>query len=237
MPPCCGYYLLNNANFWLWGLYGNDDPVGWEIVPTVRETAEYGGRLQWPAGSGEIAFSYHHRRADYSALVPPNAPPGTHSWTPEDRFGLDGKWDVVLGLWFEAVLSHQHDPLVGLPYRRFATVGADYTFGVGQGLTVLAEHLMLGASEEPAGSSPTTNYSALSLRLPWGVVDDFSLILYNDWDEKQLYSFLEWRRIYDRWSFHLMAFANPVETASSPLMPGGGLLVGNGLRALVVFNH
>jgi len=231
------FYLLNNANLWLWGLYDNEEPVGWEIVPTARETAEYGGRLQWPAGNGEIAFSYHHRRADYASLAPAAVPAPVDSRTSEDRFGLDGKWDMILGLWFEAVLSHQHDPLAGLPYRRFGSVGADYTFGVGQGLTFLVEHLFLGSSEEPLGRSSTSNYSAASLQWPWGVVDDFNLILYKDWDENELYSFLEWRRTYDRWSLHLMAFANPEEAGSSPIMPGSELLAGRGLRALVVFNH
>jgi hypothetical protein len=69
------------------------------------------------------------------------------------------------------------------------------------------------------------------------VVDDFNVILYSDWGEKELYSFLEWRRTYDRWSLHLMAFANPEEAGSSPIMPGSELLAGRGLRALVVFNH
>ena len=47
------YTFLNNANIWLWGLYGNDDPKGWEAVPTQRKSAEYGGRLQAPFLSGE----------------------------------------------------------------------------------------------------------------------------------------------------------------------------------------
>ena len=69
------YYLLSNANVWLWGMMGNDTPKGWEILPSTSDDPEYGGRLQVPVGPGEIAASYHHRRADASAVLPP-VPPG-----------------------------------------------------------------------------------------------------------------------------------------------------------------
>ena len=49
------YYFLNNANIWAWGLYGNNDTKGWETVQTAKRTPEYGGRIQSPLGSGEIA--------------------------------------------------------------------------------------------------------------------------------------------------------------------------------------
>ncbi len=39
------YTLLNNANIWLWGLYGNNDTKGWELSPTEKKTSEYGGRV------------------------------------------------------------------------------------------------------------------------------------------------------------------------------------------------
>ena len=38
------YYFLNNANIWIWGLYGNDNLKGWEFFPTRSRSAEYGGR-------------------------------------------------------------------------------------------------------------------------------------------------------------------------------------------------
>ena len=77
------YYFLNNANVWLWGLYGNDETKGWEVIPTDAQSIEYGGRVQYPIGSGEIALTYDHRKADFgnsllsqvnsdSSLVPEN---------------------------------------------------------------------------------------------------------------------------------------------------------------------
>jgi len=157
--------------------------------------------------------------------------------TSMDRYALDAKWDILVGFWFEAVLVHQLHDALARPYRQFGSLGIDYTFGIGQGLTVLAEHLVLGTGEQPLEPADSSDYSAFSLRYRWGVVDEFSLILFSDWDPRQLYSFLEWRRTYDRWSLHLMVFANPQESQPSPFFPGSDLLAGTGLRALVVFNH
>ncbi|MCK4930924.1 MAG: hypothetical protein KAT01_02070, partial [Candidatus Aminicenantes bacterium] len=60
------YYFVNNSNIWLWGLYGNEDPKGLEVVPTKKGTVEFGGRIQAPLWTGELAFTYHHRNAEYS---------------------------------------------------------------------------------------------------------------------------------------------------------------------------
>lgn len=63
------YNFLSNANIWLWGLYGNNDTKGWELSPTEKKTLEYGGRAQSPLWTGEFGVTYHHRRADLSALI------------------------------------------------------------------------------------------------------------------------------------------------------------------------
>jgi hypothetical protein len=231
------FYFGNNANIWFWGLYGDRDPRGWELAPTQDQEAEYGGRIQWPLGKGELAASYHHRRADISSLAPPLFPALADYEAPEDRYALDGKWDVTIGLWFEAAVVHQRHELVANRYRQFVCVGADYTFGLGQGLTVLAEHLRVGSTEDLFGAGMDLDYSAFSLRYPWGVVDEFGLILNYDWEAEDLYNFLEWRRTYDRWSFHLMGFANPAEAGIMPQAQGNSLLAGNGVRILIAFNH
>lgn len=42
------YYFSNNANIWMWGLYGNDRTKGWEAMPSFEDIPEYGGRIQLP---------------------------------------------------------------------------------------------------------------------------------------------------------------------------------------------
>ncbi|GAI27146.1 unnamed protein product, partial [marine sediment metagenome] len=34
-------YFLNNANIWVWGLYGNDDLRGWEYLPSEAKSVEF----------------------------------------------------------------------------------------------------------------------------------------------------------------------------------------------------
>ena len=38
------YYFTNNANVWLWGLYGNDEVKGWEVIPSDDKSIEFGVR-------------------------------------------------------------------------------------------------------------------------------------------------------------------------------------------------
>ena len=74
-----------------------------------------------------------------STTVPP---------VPEERFGLDGKWDVGVGVWLEAALTHQKTTLLSRPYQLAFNAGVDYTFGVGNGLTTMAELLPLRVARE-----------------------------------------------------------------------------------------
>ena len=69
------YYFLNNANIWVWALYGNDSRKGWEQIPSLKKVPEFGGRLQLPVSHGELGTTYHYRVADASSV--PNLPHGT----------------------------------------------------------------------------------------------------------------------------------------------------------------
>jgi hypothetical protein len=230
------YYFVNNANIWLWGLLGNKDPKGWELLPTVRDVPEYGGRIQVPVPNGEIALSLHHRTVDGGKLV---ALPQLSGDTdiPEDRIGVDAKWDLLLGLWLEGSMLHQDSELVRQSYRHFVTAGIDYTFGIGDGLTLLAENFSVSTSNEAFRSGDWSHVTGVSLTYPWGAVDALALILYNDYEAKDMYSFFDWRRRYDRWTFHLIAFANPDSFALPTTAAENTLLAGNGVQFLVVFNH
>ncbi len=92
------YYFPNNANLWLWALYGNEKPRPWDIGKTNQWIPEAGGRFQYPVPKGEIALSYHYRNADTRDLGP--AIP-VYEKVPENRIGLDGKIDLAVGLWLE----------------------------------------------------------------------------------------------------------------------------------------
>jgi len=230
------YYFPDNTNVWLWGLLGNAGTKGWELVPTESKTVEYGGRAQSPLWSGEIGLTYHHRRADLGALAPVPAGRGG-AVAPEDRFGIDGKWDVGIGLWCEAVLIRQASVAFPSQYQRQWTVGADYTFGVGNGLYAAAEYFRSDNTEEAFGSGTGRGFSALSLSYPVAIVDQVSAIVYRDWSRGDWYRILTWQRTFDNWNLYLLGFWNPVGIFIGPGQAGNNSFAGKGVEFMVMFNH
>ncbi|MFQ5628827.1 MAG: hypothetical protein ACE5I1_08705 [bacterium] len=231
------YTFLNNANIWLWGLYGNDDPKGWEIIPPKKNSFEYGGRVQYPLLNGEIAFSYHRREADLNRSL--NVKASIPVFIPEQRFALDGTWDAGVGLWFESAVIHQDFDIFPFTYSNFFLIGTDYTFGVGNGIHVLAEHLLLTLSRKPLGNNEDFNLSALSVDYNLGLLDRLQAIVFYSWDVEQFFRFVSWGRFYDNWSIYVNAFWNPHDVSALGFQSdvqssfGGGL----GLQVMVVLNH
>lgn len=232
-------YLPNNVTIWEWGLYGNDRAKGWEIDPTAEKRPEFGGRLQVPVSRGQLAFTTHHRRADFSegAMADGDL---EHAVTQEGRYALDGKWDVGIGLWFEGVISHQTSANIERPDQRALNVGADYTFAVGNGLYVLGEYFVLEQSRGIFGEGEGAKLGAVSLRYPIGLLDALSAILYLDATRDDTYRFVSWQRSYDRWQFYLMGFWNPRQSAiyqGQVSDAGQGHFTGRGVQIMAVFNH
>jgi len=218
-------HLKNNASFWLWGLKGEDEAKGLESVASEDDSLEIGGRFQHSIGEGELAYTYHHRRE-----APESGP------REEQRYALDGKWDLVAGLWFEAVVSRRADVTGELNTQHFLTLGADYTLPLGNGLHVVAENLWLGLAESPLASGRDTNYSALALDTSSGLLNRFFAVFSYDWERQGLSTYLSWARVYDKWSFYLNAYDNP-RTTQATMTSGETFGRGKGVQILVVFNH
>jgi hypothetical protein len=242
------YFLATNATIWTWGLYGNNDRKGLEASPSARGTPEFGGRFQFPAGPGELAVTTHHRRADgreaYSSPSAESPAPSSLealARTPEHRYGLDGKWDLGIGVWFEGVATRARPEGFGTLDQAALNVGADYTFALGNGLYVLGEYFILNQSLGVLGDDQTTRLLAVSGRYPLGLIDALSGIVYADAGGSDWYRFVSWQRTYDRWQLYLMGFWNP---RRSLVFPGGEVdsigrspMSGRGLQVMVVFNH
>ena len=165
-------------------------------------------------------------------MIPPQA-----ATPPEHRVGLDGKWDVGIGLWFEGAVIERDTDLLPYRYRQMLTVGADYTFDLGTGLTALGEHFRLQESNDLFGSGETVQISALSMTYRTSIVDQLSLIASHEWEGDQSSFFLEWRRTWDRWRLHLIGFSAPEGGAVLGGPPTDALYSGNGLQGVLVFNH
>ena len=260
-------YAKGNANVWAWGLLGNKDRRGFDLAPPDNKTPEFGGRVEVPLFKGEIAATYHHRKADIDGLTPIMSPapalslpasqilPATRIVSsfaaslsaspiavppvPEDRFGLDGKWDIGPGVWFEGALVHQQTPLLFTPYQRALTLGLDYTFGLGKGLYAAAEHFRIASSarafSRPLSPQAGLSFTALLLRYPLGLRDDISGIFYYDWRNRDIYRFLSWKHTTDALTFSAIVYWNPPELLVFQGQPGSGSFAGTGLELLLAY--
>lgn len=229
------YYFLNNANIWLWGLYGNDDTKGWEFFKTQDKSPEFGGRIQYPIFTGELGLTYHYRKFDFQ-LNPP-IPLIKFDPVPEERFGIDGKCDLVVGLWFESVVQHQKADFSPINYQHFNTIGLDYTFGIGNGLHILAEYFILNLSDKLLETGEKIELTAISMDYPIGMFDKLNFMSYYSQNDKAFYNFIIWQRTLDNWLFHLMGFWNPSTTIFKDLPTSTGFFSGKGVQLMVVFNH
>ncbi|MBN1158473.1 MAG: hypothetical protein JXA61_03765 [Bacteroidales bacterium] len=228
------YYFLNNVNIWLWGLYGNENPKGWETLKSIKHTPEFGGRLQTPLPRGEAGFSYHHRMADCSSLSDSAI---AFKKVPENRFGFDAKFDVVVGCWIEASWSN-HSKNIGIySNQEIINFGIDYTFGLGNGLTVIVEQLIASYDRKPFEFENSTTFSLMTLSYPVGIFDNISAVFYYDWTHDKSYNFVNWQKQFNKFTFYLMGYINPKEynipTQGSDQM----LYAGNGIQLMVVLNH
>jgi hypothetical protein len=228
------YVSSGNASVWAWALYGNDQPRGWDTLTTKPGTAEFGGRAQTPFLGGEIAGAYHHRVADVTPFLPPGSPGAAAA---ENRFGFDGKWDLGVGVWFETSFTHTDSPSVRRRWQPSWTVGADYTFAVGNGLTLLGEQFYLDPAVPAVAPSAALEVSAATVSYPVGVANVLTGAFYYERRRDDAYRFVEWRRTYDHWRFHVIGFWNPDH--ASPFAPGSqaSALTGKGIELVVVASY
>lgn len=229
------YYFLNNANIWVWGLLGNDKPKGWEVLASAKDIPEFGGRIQVPLGKGEAAATFHHRKIKTTGILQPIGLE-TIQFS-ENKYALDGKWDIGVGIWFEAAMVHQDTQALPYPWQRTLNVGLDYTFGLGNGLNVIGEHFVMTVSQKAWDSGETVKFTALALNYPLGLLDTLAGIFYYDWKNENFYSFLRWQRTYDRWSFYVMAFWNPDRFEIYQVGQDNNLFTGKGIQIMIEYNY
>jgi hypothetical protein len=283
------YYAMNNANLWLWALYGNDERKGMEILPSVEDEGEFGGRFQYPVFGGELAATFHTRNVDFpSSLIsypvfpsfsfqrsgvgtqnadaPASSRCMTQSVEPwvimqgkapkeiqrgnqlvsdyrENRYALDGRWDVEIGLWFEAVLQENNIENIPLEAAKIVkkakmiTIGADYTIGIGNGLHVLGEHMITALGEEVTEFEEDNQISAVSMNYPIGLFDNFQAMGYYSWEWEEYFQYYNWNRTYDTFTLNLSLFHYP--EINQPLAEFSPTPFGSGYGAqlMVIYYH
>ncbi|TFH39286.1 MAG: hypothetical protein E4G95_01565 [Bacteroidia bacterium] len=229
------YYFLNNTNIWLWGLYGNKGTKGWEYLESNWHRPEFGGRVQFPVPRTEMAFTYHNREVK-DTLSQLSGSDDPFSFT-EQKFAFDAKADLVIGLWFEGSLKYSNTDLIP-SYEKMITLGADYTFGIGNGLHLLVEYFGMSTSEKfSAETTSSLEFVGFSASYPLSMVIGLSAIVYYNPENNDLYRFANISLTYDSFSFFLMGFWNPSSYQLFNMETESTLYSGAGINVMAVFNY
>jgi hypothetical protein len=228
------YYFLNNANIWVWGLYDNEKTRGFDAVKTYKKDPEFGGRVQYPVPKGELGLSFHHRTADSEGILGVPA----FEKIPENRIALDGKWDVEIGLWFEASYIHKTENVGILTDQTLLNLGADYTFGIGNGLNVVAEHLIIAYDEDAFQFANNTQLTAFNLSYPLGLFDNLNALVYQDWTSNNTTFFMNYEHQFKKLTGYVMAYYNPdTQQGIQQNELVNNSFAGPGFRLMLVYNH
>ena len=228
------YYFLNNANLWLWSLYGNEDPRGWDFAGTAQGIPEFGGRFQSPIPAGEAALSYHHRVSDTREI---NGGLPAYPKVRENRLGFDARFDLVVGTWLEASWINNSEDLGDFTNQELFNLGVDYTFGIGSGLYVIFEQLLVAYDQEAFRFQNSSTFSLTSLSYPLGLFSNIQGIVYYDWENSNLYNFINLQRDFSHFSLYLMAYWNPEDYRIPTQEMEQNLYAGRGIQIMFVLNH
>lgn len=220
-------YFENNATLWLWGLYGNTERRIWDLAVQSVNVPEFGFRFQQPVSSGEMALSLHHRTVETTL--------GTYSRFRETKIGLDGKWDIGPGLWFEDSFTATSQASPFKSGWNFLTVGADLTPEFLDGVSFTFEHMLNNTYSTDAQMSSSANFSALSATWPINMINRLSGIVLYSWEGDAWFRYLTWSADFDRTSVHLIGFWNPNLTAT-PMSIGSGSFARYGVQFLYVLH-
>lgn len=225
------YDFENLSSIWLWGLVGNDKTKGLEMVSSHKGTFEYGGRVQYPMGPGEIGLSTHHRTTNPAEHMIFET---SETTVPEQRIALDGIWDVGIGVWFESALVHA-DYQWAPDWQSFLTVGLDYTLPIVNGIHVLGEHMLFAWGDQPFRDE-RLQLSGMMASYPLNWLDEVSIYSIYSWNAEMTFHYFSYQRTLDRWLINISVFGR---NGQSPLlfnqidMPLGKF----GIRLMLVFNY
>lgn len=230
------YFFENNASVWLWSLLGNKRPKGWELVGSTRRRPEIGGRFEFPAFAGEMGVSTHHRKTDVHHLLP-DVPENT--LLDENRVGLDGRWDVGVGLWFETSFTRLQKNNYKMALHQDAiNVGMDYTFPLGNGLGLTVEYFRYHTGDGFMRKGMNLNVIGEMLSYPVSVLDNLTAMFFYVGNDLNMWlNYISWARTYDKWSFYLMGFWNPEVNLPLGGQAGGkNLFMGKGIQLMASYN-
>lgn len=230
------YFFDNNGNLWAWGLIGNKNTKSWELNATEQWKPEVGGRIELPVLKGEIALSTNYRKVH--TIIPYSSRWNDYLLLNESRIGLDGKWDLGIGLWFEisTTITEKNDILTPR-FQDMWNIGADYTFPIGNGVGVTIEYLRYHAGNEFFVNGTAVDLIGSMLSYPLSIMDNLSAMLFYIPHQNSLFNYVSWGRTYDKWNIYAIAFWNPVNSQMLSIQASNkNLFSGKGVQLMVSFN-
>ena len=229
------YFFPNNTNIWIWTLMGNKNPKGFETLGSTKWIPEIGGRFETPLGRGEIGFSTHIRKADIHSKIS-EIPEKTY--INERKFGLDGKWDIGIGLWFESSISifDKTDYPIYI-YNDMWNLGADYTIPIGSGVNISAEYFRYHIGNNLWKDGIAANIFGGMLTYPLTMIDKASVMIFYVKEVEKFFNYVSFSRTYDNWEIYLIGFWNPeINLPIGQQLNGKNLFMGKGIQVMVNYN-
>ncbi|MGB0294824.1 MAG: hypothetical protein ACPGAO_08365 [Flavobacteriaceae bacterium] len=227
------YYFKNNTNLWLWSLYGNQKPRGFDLFNSSKTKTEWGGRFQFLVPKGEWGLTYHYRTTDFTE----NNLIDYFGESPEYRLGLDAKWDLGIGLWTESTYIQRTQSIGLFKHQFLSTLGADYTFGIGNGLHLIGEHLISSFGAEHAFENQASHVSAINANYPLGLFNSISFLVYHQWSTNQNSLVLNYQEQFNKISAYLIAYYNSNQFEAAQQNEILYTFSGPGLQLLLIYNH
>ena len=210
------WFPSNSLSLWSWAI--NND----------QDTLSYGSRAEVSNSAGEWGFTYHQDPSRSLQMFGQDNIPdfGSHN-----RLAIDYRYDGFIGFWNESALikSNRSDIIM-------ATVGADYTLPIANGILIMAEYMSISNKFDSYESSQS--YAAFMASMPLGMVHQLMFISQLDLEENRSYNYLRWSSTYDHYSLNFILSISPKRAEYLPIiMPNTLAGFGTGFQFMFIYNH
>lgn len=217
------HYFENGVDLRLWMMA--DAPNQWRNVAGSQDEWPWdlGARLEVPMPKGTLGMTIH--QLDLTEV----------SGISETRTAADIRFDAIIGLWSETMLSH-----VQLPGSQMDMVtimaGLDYTFGIGNGLYVAVEGLTSFAGAFDDTLDWQVRSVALMSNYSLGLSDALVAYVYTMETpamDRKIIPMLGWNHTQGNWLFYLAIYDMPQLAQIASLT----LPTGTGVQFNVAYSH
>ena len=212
------WFPSNTLSIWSWTILNDQD------------TLSFGGRAEVSINMGDLGFTYHQDPSKSLQTIGQIGIPisGSHN-----RVAIDYRYDGFIGFWNEsALISSDRSDII------MATVGADYTLPISNGILVMAEYMSISNKIDSYESSQS--YTALMTSMPLGMVHQLMFISQFDLEENRSYNYLRWSSTYDHYSLNFILSISPKRAdynIPKEDLPRSLAGFGTGLQFMFIYNH